>query len=340
MDRAKYFLDNVSDNLLCPICFDVFTVPVFLKCCGKTLCNGCWSKSMKTRTNCPMCRDNVPKKERSMKVMKNLVVDDCIQEMKVKCMHNKDPATCTCLWVGKLSEWKKHGSDDCELSVHACPISGCDFTGTRKELYNHNISNMIRHSDLLTGPKIAALERKHKREVAILKKKIDEQNVSPFSIGDIIQLKSRKASKEQATIVAVRTTYDVINTETGRKTRCVKADAMEKTSASQAPRVGQPLEFDNAINYVKTIKKRFADEPETYKKFLAILRTFQNEQRGIKEVNEVLEKVSVLFEEHSDLLKGFIFFLPDAERSETKEQLEIVVKETEKRRARKLAAAT
>ena len=165
-----------------------------------------------------------------MKVMKNLVVDDCIQEMKVKCMHNKDPATCTCLWVGKLSEWKKHGSDDCELSVHACPISGCDFTGTRKELYNHNISNMIRHSDLLTGPKIAALERKHKREVAILKKKIDEQNVSPFSIGDIIQLKSRKASKEQATIVAVRTTYDVINTETGRKTRCVKADAMEKTS--------------------------------------------------------------------------------------------------------------
>ena len=108
----------------------------------------------------------------------------------------------------------------------------------------------------------------------------------------------------------------------------------------QASGVGQPLEFDHAINYVTTIKKRFADEPETYKKFLAIIRTFQNEQHGIKEVNEVLEKVSVLFEEHSDLLKGFIFFLPDAERSETKEQLEIVVKETEKRRARKLAAAT
>ena len=185
-----------------------------------------------------------------MNVMKNLVVDDCIQEMKVKCMHNKDPATCTCLWVGKLSEWKKHGSDDCELSVHACPFSGCNFTGTRKELYNHNVSNMIRHSDLLAGPKIAALERKHnmhkreaglksaaiernhKLEVAQLKRKIDEQNISPFSVGDIIQLKTREASKEQAKIVAVQLgyTYDVINTLTGRKTRCVKADAMEKTS--------------------------------------------------------------------------------------------------------------
>ena len=104
----------------------------------------------------------------------------------------------------------------------------------------------------------------------------------------------------------------------------------------QPPGVGQPLEFDHAINYVTTIKKRFADEPETYKKFLEILHTYQKEQRGIK---EVLEEVSVLFEAHPDLLKEFTFFLPDAVQSEAKLQLEIVVKEAEERRARKLAAA-
>jgi len=104
----------------------------------------------------------------------------------------------------------------------------------------------------------------------------------------------------------------------------------------QSPGVGQPLEFDHAINYVTTIKKRFADEPETYKKFLEILHTYQKEQRGIK---EVLEEVSVLFEEHPDLLKEFTFFLPDAVQSEAKQQLEIVVKEAEERRAQKLAAA-
>jgi paired amphipathic helix protein Sin3a len=99
---------------------------------------------------------------------------------------------------------------------------------------------------------------------------------------------------------------------------------------------GQPLEFDHAIHYVTQIKKRFADEPETYKKFLEILHTYQKEQRGIK---EVLEEVSVLFEEHPDLLKEFTFFLPDAVQSEAKKQLAIVVKEAEERRARKLAAA-
>ena len=105
---------------------------------------------------------------------------------------------------------------------------------------------------------------------------------------------------------------------------------------AQQQQPGQPLEFDHAINYVTTIKKRFADEPETYKKFLEILHTYQKEQRGIK---EVLEEVSVLFEEHPDLLKEFTFFLPDAVQSEAKQQLEIVVKEAEERRARKIAAA-
>lgn len=98
---------------------------------------------------------------------------------------------------------------------------------------------------------------------------------------------------------------------------------------------GQPLEFDHAIHYVTQIKKRFADEPETYKKFLEILHTYQKEQRGIK---EVLEEVSVLFEDHPDLLKEFTFFLPDAVQSEAKKQLKVVVKEAEERRARKLAA--
>lgn len=92
----------------------------------------------------------------------------------------------------------------------------------------------------------------------------------------------------------------------------------------------QPLEFDHAINYVTTIKKRFSNEPETYKKFLEILHTYQKEQRGIK---EVLEEVSVLFAEHPDLLKEFTYFLPDAVQAEAKAQLEQVAKEAEARKA-------
>jgi len=91
----------------------------------------------------------------------------------------------------------------------------------------------------------------------------------------------------------------------------------------------QPVEFDHAINYVTTIKKRFASEPETYKKFLEILHTYQKEQRGIK---DVLDEVSTLFADHPDLLKDFTYFLPDAVQAQAKAQLEQVAKIAEARK--------
>jgi paired amphipathic helix protein Sin3a len=115
-----------------------------------------------------------------------------------------------------------------------------------------------------------------------------------------------------------------------------KAPAPAAAAAPNGDGAQQPLEFDHAINYVTTIKKRFSDEPETYKKFLEILHTYQKEQRGIK---EVLEEVSVLFSEHPDLLREFTFFLPDAVQSDAKAQLEVVVKEAEERKRLKTAAA-
>lgn len=97
----------------------------------------------------------------------------------------------------------------------------------------------------------------------------------------------------------------------------------------QQPPQQQPVEFDHAINYVTTIKKRFASEPDTYKKFLEILHTYQKEQRGIK---EVLDEVSVLFADHPDLLKDFTYFLPDAVQEQAKQQLESVVRASENRK--------
>jgi paired amphipathic helix protein Sin3a len=101
--------------------------------------------------------------------------------------------------------------------------------------------------------------------------------------------------------------------------------------AARSPEVHQPapLEFDHAINYVTTIKKRFSSEPETYKRFLEILHTYQKEQRGIK---EVLDEVSTLFADHPDLLKEFTYFLPDAVQGQAKAQLDQVAKESEARK--------
>ncbi|GKY97387.1 hypothetical protein MPSEU_000697200 [Mayamaea pseudoterrestris] len=98
-----------------------------------------------------------------------------------------------------------------------------------------------------------------------------------------------------------------------------------------------PLEFDHAISYVTTIKKRFAHEPYTYKKFLEILHTYQKEQRGIK---EVLDEVSALFADHPDLLKEFTYFLPDTVQAQAKTQLDAAAKEAEERKRLRQAKAS
>mmetsp|Transcript_29391 Transcript_29391/g.90951 ORF Transcript_29391/g.90951 Transcript_29391/m.90951 type:complete len:684 (-) Transcript_29391:996-3047(-) len=109
-------------------------------------------------------------------------------------------------------------------------------------------------------------------------------------------------------------------------------NAMPKASEAtvRGEAASAPVEFDHAITYVTTIKKRFAHEPETYKAFLEILHTYQKEQRSIK---DVLEQVSQLFADHSDLLREFTYFLPDAVQEQAKERLSRAVRESELRKA-------
>ena len=111
--------------------------------------------------------------------------------------------------------------------------------------------------------------------------------------------------------------------------------APQQPAPAQNNAPGQHVEFGHAINYVTTIKKRFASSPEIYRKFLEILHTYQKEQRGIK---EVLDEVSSLFADHADLLKEFTYFLPDAVQGVAKKQLDQAAAKAEERmRLRQLA---
>lgn len=126
----------------------------------------------------------------------------------------------------------------------------------------------------------------------------------------------------------------VLGSTADRKRNIGPSDVVPKANdATVRPDpVGAPVEFDHAITYVTTIKKRFAHEPETYKAFLEILHTYQKEQRSIK---DVLEQVSQLFADHSDLLREFTYFLPDAVQEQAKERLSRAARESELRRASK-----
>lgn len=84
--------------------------------------------------------------------------------------------------------------------------------------------------------------------------------------------------------------------------------SMPAVGPSPAIGRGANAQFNRAVSFVEKIKNRFANQPETYRAFLAILHSFHRDQRGIK---EVYAQVQQLFRSEPDLLEEFSQFLPD-----------------------------
>jgi len=84
------------------------------------------------------------------------------------------------------------------------------------------------------------------------------------------------------------------------------ATATATTSEQQKK---QPVEFDQAINYVNKIKARFQSDEHVYKAFLEILNMYR---KGNKSISEVYQEVATLFYNHPDLLEEFTCFLPES----------------------------
>lgn len=98
-----------------------------------------------------------------------------------------------------------------------------------------------------------------------------------------------------------------------------EAASSAPASASSGSNGPGRVDFDHAITYVTKVKKRFAQAPATYRSFLEILHTYQKDKRSIA---HVLDRVSVLFRYHTDLLQDFVYFLPDAIQETARERLE------------------
>ncbi|XP_058777151.1 paired amphipathic helix protein Sin3-like 4 [Vicia villosa] len=74
------------------------------------------------------------------------------------------------------------------------------------------------------------------------------------------------------------------------------------------PHSKKPVEFVEAMSFVNKIKTRFHGDDHIYKAFLDILNMYRKENKSI---DAVYQEVAALFQDHPDLLDGFIHFLPD-----------------------------
>lgn len=91
--------DDISYNLQCTICYDVFNNPLRLHC-GHTYCSDCIYNWMKKSQECPSCRVKI---QREL-IDRDLLAFNIIEDLEVTC--NNDELGCP--WKGPLSELLNH----------------------------------------------------------------------------------------------------------------------------------------------------------------------------------------------------------------------------------------
>lgn len=95
---------------------------------------------------------------------------------------------------------------------------------------------------------------------------------------------------------------------------------MQRNQADEALAGGAPAQapsrvLKRAVSYLERVKRTFAERPEVYRAFLAVMHAFK-EQRV--EITGLVTQVYQLFEGHPNLLIGFNTFLPIGHSSSSK----------------------
>ncbi|CAN8244921.1 unnamed protein product [Cochlearia groenlandica] len=74
----------------------------------------------------------------------------------------------------------------------------------------------------------------------------------------------------------------------------------------------KPVAYGEAIGFVNKIKARFGVNDHAYKRFLDILNMYKTKSKSI---SDVYQEVTLLFQDHDDLLRDFVHFLPNNSES-------------------------
>ncbi|KAK2986740.1 hypothetical protein RJ640_010965 [Escallonia rubra] len=110
------------DVLDCPICLEALSIPVFQCENGHTACSPCCRK---LKHKCPSC---------SLPIGYNRcrAIEKVLESVRISCRNMKHGCKET------MSYSKKHDHE--QTCIHAscsCPLSGCSFVGSSKQLYKH-----------------------------------------------------------------------------------------------------------------------------------------------------------------------------------------------------------
>lgn len=127
------FVEPLSEEFNCPICFGLLQDPFLTACCGNHFCESCADKVKKNNNKCPLCQDT------PLDGIVNKGLKRKVNELKVYCTHKNTG----CDWKGNFGKLDLHlAADkvdgDCQFVIVRCPVSTqCETKISRKLLENH-----------------------------------------------------------------------------------------------------------------------------------------------------------------------------------------------------------
>ncbi|EWS74291.1 seven in absentia family protein (macronuclear) [Tetrahymena thermophila SB210] len=117
-----------EEDIMCLVCQEVPINAHTSSCCGCVLCEDCTIQTLKCSKICPHCRNQNPKFEKNMYLIKLI---------------NKFPVACKyeCGRISQISDIKNH-YQNCPKRNYSCSV--CLYQGKKQDFFNHITS---RHKD-------------------------------------------------------------------------------------------------------------------------------------------------------------------------------------------------
>ena len=105
------FIDEVSEELKCTICLQVFQDPNLTSCCGNRYCRKCIEKIVQQKMPCPFCQHP------GFTLMLDKLYVRKVNSLRVKCPNG-------CEWRGDLGKVEEH-KKNCQAKTVPCVV-GCE----------------------------------------------------------------------------------------------------------------------------------------------------------------------------------------------------------------------
>jgi hypothetical protein len=161
------FADDIPSVLLCSICLELCCDPQQAVCCGKVFCLQCVEKSQlkERKEGCPCCRQPI-------QTFPDKRTEQEIGSLQISCAN----VGRGCQEQLELRDTRKH-KDTCPFELIPCSFAdvGCSKTIVRRELKEHNKTEILEHLDLCRK-KIANFPRLEEELICNLRTKLKSLN--------------------------------------------------------------------------------------------------------------------------------------------------------------------